>query len=70
MFKFLRKKTTSAAVNSFMRRFATLVSLHQSGKLSETEYQRQRRKVIMEYQNFIATTPPEFLPEYVKNIEL
>lgn len=68
MLKFLRKKMTAATVNSFMRRIVTIDNLYHDGRLSEAEYQSQKQKIIFGYQNYIRTTPTEFLPDYVKDI--
>lgn len=68
MLKFLRKKMTAATVNSFMRRFVTVDNLYKEGRLSEAEYQRHKQKIIIGYQDYIRTTPAEFLPDYVKDI--
>jgi hypothetical protein len=68
VFKFLRKKTTSAAVNSFKRRLTTIDQLHRDGRMSQVEYQAEQQKVLTSYQEFAATTPAEYLPEGAKNV--
>lgn len=66
MFDFIKKKAVSAAINSFMIKFATINELYKNGQLSEYQYQKKKSELTCKYQAYLRETPKELLPDCAK----
>jgi len=68
VFKAVKRLAVSAAIKSFKGRLSVIESLHGSGKISDSDYEQQKRQVMFEYQKFLLDTPSDLVPDWAKQI--
>lgn len=68
MFNAVKRLAVSVAVKSFVQRLAAIDSAHNIGKMSDSDYEQERRLVMLDYQRFLLETPSDLLPDWAKRI--
>jgi hypothetical protein len=68
MFKAVKRLAVSASVRSFMLRLAAINAAHDTGKLSDSDYEREKRRFMIDYQRFLHETPGDLIPDWAKRM--
>ena len=68
MFKTVKRLAVSVSVKSFVLRLAAIDSVHKTGKMSDSDYEKEKRLVMLEYQRFLRETPSDLIPDWAKRI--
>ena len=68
MFKAVRRLAVSVSVKSFVFRLAAINAAYDTGKMSDSDYQQQKRLFMRDYQRFLLETPSDLIPDWAKQI--
>lgn len=68
MFKAAKRLAVSVSVKSFMLRLAAINAAHDSGKMSDSDYEQEKRLFMLDYQRFLRETPSDLIPDWAKRI--
>ena len=68
MFKAVKRLAVSVSVKSFMLRLAAINAAYDTGKMSDSDYEQQKRLVMLDYQRFLHETPGDLIPDWAKRM--
>lgn len=66
MFKAVKRLAVSASAKSFMLRLAAIDAAHDTGKMSDSDYDQEKRLIMLDYQRFLLETPSDLIPDWAK----
>ena len=68
MFKEAKRLAVAVTGKSFMLRLAAINAAHDTGKMSDSDYEQEKRLFMLDYQRFLLDTPSDLIPDWAKRI--
>ena len=69
MFKAAKRLAVSVSVKSFMLRLAAINAAHDTGKMSDSDYEQEKSLFMLDYKKFLLETPGDLIPDWAKRMD-